>query len=129
MADPSAAYAILKEINESIPSQKFVKQTYLDNDILLKAIHISLSANNPVAIEWAALDSTNTWTLHFSVVTSLDIVRDVVVIYNPYGEVERLTVEDFINRTSFKAFKNMPLLYSFGFAYGAFDKNTIFYAI
>ena len=119
----------LKEINASIPSQKFVKKTYLTNDVLLKQIHISLENNHPVAIEWAAKDSNNAWTLHFSVVSSLDIASDKVTIYNPYGEIENISVKSFIDRTSFKAFKNMPLLYSFGFAYGAFDKNTIFYAI
>lgn len=118
----------LKEINVSIPSQKFVKKTYLTNDALLKQIHTSLSNHHPVAIEWAAQDQNNVWTLHFSVVSSLDIASDQVTIYNPYGQIENISVKSFIDRTSFKAFKNMPLLYSFGFAFGAFDKNTIFYA-
>ena len=124
----SSTNGFLKEINASIPTQKFIKKTYLNNDALLKIIHTSLSNNNPVAIEWAALDDDNNWTLHFSLVSTLDITNDAVSVYNPYGKIENITINEFISRTSFKAFKNMPLLYSFGFAYGAFDKNTIFYA-
>ena len=117
----------LKEINKSIPSKKFVKRAYLKHDVLLKEVHDSLKKNNPVAIEWAA-KYENEWTLHFSVVSGLDLQNDNVTVYNPYGYIENVTTEEFINRTTFTAYKNMPLFLNFGFAFGAFDKNTIFYA-
>ena len=117
----------LKEINKSIASKKFVKRAYLKHDVLLKEIHDSLKKNNPVAIEWAA-KYENEWTLHFSVVSGLDLQNDNVTVYNPYGYIENVTTEEFINRTTFTAYKNMPLFLNFGFAFGAFDKNTIFYA-
>ena len=123
----STSNGFLKEINKSIPDHKFIKHTYLDNDTFLKEIHISLTANNPVAIEWAAKYEKE-WTLHFSVVTGLDIANDNVTIYNPYGYIENISVNDFIDRTSFKAYKNIPLFLNFGFAFGAFHKNTIFFA-
>ena len=118
----------LKEINKSIPSKAFVKRTYLKHDKLLKEIHDSLKNNNPVAIEWAA-KSGNEWTLHFSVVSGLDLQNDNVTVYNPYGYIENVTTKEFISRTTFNAYKNMPLFLNFGFAFGAFEKNTIFYAI
>ena len=117
----------LKEINKSIPSKKFVKRSYLKHDKLLKEIHDSLKNNNPVAVEWAA-KYENAWTLHFSVVSGLDLENDVVTVYNPYGYVENINTKEFISRTTFNAYKNMPLFLNFGFAFGAFDKNTIFYA-
>ena len=117
----------LKEINKSIPSKTFVKRTYLKHDKLLKEIHDSLKKNNPVALEWAAKDE-NTWTLHFSVVSGLDLYNDNVTVYNPYGYIENVTTKEFISRTTFNAYKNMPLFLNFGFAFGAFHKNTIFYA-
>ena len=80
-----------------------------------------------MAIEWAA-EYEGEWTLHFSVVTAIDFPCDDVTIYNPYGYTEDLSLKEFIDRTSFKAYKNMPLFLAFGFAYGAFEKNTIFYA-
>ena len=123
----SSSDGFLNEINKSIPSYKFVKHSYLKNDKLLKEIHDSLSKNNPVAIEWAA-KYENEWTLHFSVVTGLDIKNDNVTINNPYGYIENITVDDFISRTSFKAYKNIPFFLGFGFAFGAFEKNTIFFA-
>ena len=117
----------LKEINKSIPSKSFVKRTYLKNNVLLKEIHDSLKKNNPVAIEWAA-KYENEWTLHFSVVSGLDLENDNVTVYNPYGYIENVTTKEFISRTTFNAYKNMPLFLNFGFAFGAFHKNTIFYA-
>ena len=117
----------LKEINKSIPEKTFVLHTYLKQDALLKEVHDSLANNNPVAIEWAA-QYENEWTLHFSVISGLDLQNDKVTIYNPYGYIENITIDAFLNRTSFKAFKNIPLFLNFGFAYGAFHKNAICYA-
>ena len=124
----SSTNGFLKEINKSIPVKTIVKRTYLKHDALLKEIHDSLKSNDPVAIEWAA-KYENEWTLHFSVVSGLDLANDNVTIYNPYGYIENVNVDEFINRTTFKAYKNMPLFLNFGFAFGAFDKNAIFYSI
>ncbi len=123
----STSNGFLKEINKSISSKSFVMHTYLKHDKLLKEIHDSIKNNNPVAIEWAA-KYENEWTLHFSVVSSIDIGNDLVTIYNPYGYIENISVDEFIDRASFTAYKNIPFFLSFGFAYGAFDKNAIFYA-
>ena len=123
----SSSAGFLKEINNSIPNRKFIKRSYLANDALLKEIHASLALTNPVAIEWAA-QYENEWTLHFSVVSGLDIANDNVTIYNPYGYIENVSLDEFVSRTSFKAYKNMPLFLSFGFAFGAFEKNTVFFA-
>lgn len=116
-----------QEIKKSIPSKNFVKRSYLKHDTLLKEIHDSLSNSNPVAIEWAA-KYENEWTLHFSVISSLDLKNDNITIYNPYGYIENIHIDELIDRASFKAYKNMPLFLGFGFAFGAFEKNTIFYA-
>lgn len=122
----SSSKGFLNEINQSIPSKNFVMNTYLKNDELLKAIHTSIKNGNPVAVEWAA-KYEDEWTLHFSVVSGLDIAGDNVTIYNPYGYIENIHIEEFINRTTFEAYNNMPLFLNFGFAFGAFDKNAIFY--
>ncbi len=123
----SSTGGFLKEISRSIPQKTFIKRTYLKNDELLKTIHDSLSKGNPVALEWAA-KYEGEWTLHFSVVIGLDIAGDTVDVLNPYGYEEHITVEEFISRTSFKAYDSLPFFLAFGFAFGAFDKNTVFYA-
>lgn len=121
----SSSGGFLREINESISSQRFVMKNYLPNDILLKEIHRSLKNNNPVALEWAA-KYEGEWTLHFSVISALDFANDNITVYNPYGLIESISIDEFINRTTFEAYQNMPLFLNFGFAFGAFDKNTIF---
>ena len=122
----SSSDGFLKELRKSIPNEKFVKHSYLENDVLLKEISIALSDNSPVALEWAAKYEEE-WTLHFSLVTSIDIKNDNVTVYNPYGYIENITIDEFVSRTSFEAYKNIPLFLNFGFAFGAFEKNTIFY--
>ena len=61
--------------------------------------------------------------------SGLDLANDNVTIYNSYGYIENVNIDEFINRTTFKAYKNIPLFLNFGFAFGAFHKNTVFYAI
>ena len=116
----------LEEINKSIPNHNFVKRSYLKHDVLLKEVHDALKDNKPVALEWAA-KYENEWTLHFSVVSAIDLGNDKVTIYNPYGYLENIEVKEFVDRTSFKAYNNMPLFYNYAFAFGLFDKNTIFF--
>ena len=123
----SSSNGFLNEVNSSIPNKTFVKNSYLKNDELLKTIHESLSKNNPVALEWAA-KYENEWTLHFSLITGLDLSLDKVTVYNPYGYIENLSTDEFISRTTFEAYSNIPLFLNFGFAFGAFEKNTIFFA-
>ena len=116
----------LKEVNKTITTKSFIKNSYLKNDELLKEIHDSIKNNNPVAIEWAA-KYEGSWTLHFSLITGTDYQNDNITIYNPYGYIENLNLNEFIDRASFKAYKNKGFM-NFGFSYGAFEKNTIFYA-
>lgn len=112
----------VKEINRTIEGANYTSKEYLKNDQLLLTINKSLVNDKPVAVEWAAkLD--NEWTLHWSIVTGMD--QEKVYVNNPYGYKEEITYEEFISRTTFKAFKNMHIGYQFGFAFGLFSKNTI----
>lgn len=122
----SSSSGFLDEINKTIKDKEFKKSSYLKNDELLKEIHDSLSNNNPVAIEWAA-KYKDEWTLHFSVISALDLEGDNIVVYNPYGYIENLPIDTFIGRSTFEAYEDMPLFLNFGFAFGAFEKNTIFH--
>ena len=121
----SSTNGFYKEVNASI-NREFIKKTYIANDSFLKEIHMALSNNNPVAIEWAA-KYEGEWTLHFSIVSGLDVKNDNVIIYNPYGYIENIVVSEFLSRTTFQAYSNIPLFLNFGFAFGAFHKNTLFY--
>lgn len=123
----STSKGFFKELDSSVPSKEFVQHSYLHNDMLLKEIYISLKSDNPVALEWAAKDKDE-WTLHFSLISGLDISNDNVTVYNPYGYIENISISEFLSRSTFEAYENMPLFYNFGFAYGAFSKNTIFYS-
>ena len=117
----SSTKGFVSEINKVLNKNCYAKK-YLKNDELLLAINNSLAKGNPVAIEWAAkLDGE--WTLHWSVITGMD--KELIYVNNPYGYKEELTYDEFISRTTFKAFDHMPIGYQFGFAFGLFTKNTI----
>ena len=60
-------------------------------------------------------------------ISALDLEGDNIVVYNPYGYIENLPIDTFIGRSTFEAYKDMPLFLNFGFAFGAFEKNTIFH--
>ena len=112
----------VKEINRTIENANYVSKEYLKNDELLLRINKSLINDKPVAVEWAA-KLEDEWTLHWSVVTGMD--QEHIYVNNPYGYKEEISYEEFISRTTFKAFKNMHIGYHFGFAFGLFSKNTI----
>lgn len=56
----------------------------------------------------------------------MDIPNDKVIIANPYGYIEDLTLKKFLDRTSFDAYENMPIFLKLGFAFRIFEKNTVF---
>ncbi len=114
-----------KEMNKQFPEYKTTMYKYLKNTELIDKIYASISQGIPVPIEWAA-KYEDEWTLHYSLVTAMDIPNNSIVVQNPYGYEERITINEFLDRTSFKAYENMPLFIKLGFAFDIFEKNTIF---
>ena len=119
----------LNEIRKQFPEWEITRYTNLTNSELLSTMHESLADGMPVSIEFAALRNVNdveVWTLHFAVVTALDLQNDIVVVQNPYGYEESYTVDNFLRATRYDSYENMELPFSFGFAFGLFNKNTIY---
>jgi len=121
----STGNAFCKEMNKQFPEYTTTICKYLKNTELIDAIYESLSDGIPVPFEWAALYG-NEWTLHYSLIIGADIPADKITVANPYGYFEEITVAELLNRTSFKAYENMPLFLKLGFAFGIFEKNTVF---
>jgi hypothetical protein len=48
------------------------------------------------------------------------------IISNPYGYKEEISIIEYLDRTSFNSYENMPLFFKLGFNFGLFEKNTIF---
>ena len=114
-----------KEMNTQFPAYKTTMYKNLKASELIDKIYDSLKAGIPVPFEWAA-KLENEWTLHYSLITGLDAANNRVTIQNPYGYEETIGVNDFIDRTSFHAYENMPLFLQLGFAFDIFERNTIF---
>lgn len=121
----STGQSFCDEMNKRFPAYRTEMRKNLTDSELLGAVHDSLAAGVPVPVEWAA-KYENEWTLHYSLVTGLDIPGDKVAVANPYGYVEELSLDEFLTRTSFEAYEDMPLFLKLGFAFGIFEHNTVF---
>ena len=121
----STGRAFAKEMNRKFPEYKTSMYKYLKNTELIDKVYNSLAAGVPVPFEWAAKKNDD-WTLHYSLITGLDVPANKITIANPYGFAEEIAIEEFWERTSFDAYEKMPLFIKFGFAYGVFEKNTVF---
>ena len=112
-------------MNRLFPAYTTVMHRYLKNTELIGLVYDDLAAGIPVPVEWAA-KCGDQWTLHYSLVIGADIPADRITVANPYGYLEEITVAEFLDRTSFEAFEDMPLFLRLGFAFGVFEKNTVF---
>ena len=121
----STGNSFAKEMNKQFPEYTTEIHKYLKNTELIELVFDQLSAGVPVPFEWAAKYGDE-WTLHYSLITGLDIPNDKVTVANPYGYIEEITVDEFLERTSFEAYEKMPLFLKLGFAFGIFEKNTVF---
>ncbi|SFQ49211.1 Peptidase_C39 like family protein [Butyrivibrio proteoclasticus] len=114
-----------EEMNKRFPGYTTTIHRYLTNTELIEAAYETLSEGIPVPFEWAAKYGDD-WTLHYSLLIGMDIQNDNITVANPYGYIEEISVEEFLERTSFEAYDNMPFYFKMAFAIDLFDKNTIF---
>lgn len=121
----STGQSFCDEMNKLFPAHNITMYKYLTNTELIDKVYDSLSNGFPVPFEWAA-QYENEWTLHYSLITGMDIPNDKVVIANPYGYYEEISINEFLERTSFEAYADMPFYFRLAFAFGIFEKNTIF---
>ncbi len=114
-----------EEMNKRFPEYTTTMHRYMTNTELIDAAYENLSKGIPVPFEWAAKYG-DVWTLHYSLLTGMDIPNDRVTVANPYGYMEEISVDEFLRRTSFEAYEGMPFYFKLAFAAGVFEKNTIF---
>ena len=91
-----------EEMNKRFPEYTTTIHKYMTNTELIDAAYDNLADGIPVPFEWAA-KSGDVWTLHYSLLTGMDIPNDRVTVANPYGYTEEISVGEFLERTSFEA--------------------------
>ena len=121
----STGSSFCDEMNKRFPEYTTSMYSYQTNTDLIDRVYDSLASGVPVPFEWAALYGDE-WTLHYSLIIGLDVPSDIVTVANPYGYIEQISLEEFLSRTSFEAYEDMPLFFKLGFAFGLFDKNAVF---
>lgn len=113
------------EMNKQLPELTTNMYVNLTNTELIDKIYDSLLNGMPVPFEWAA-QYNGEWTLHYSLIVGINIPDNRIVIANPYGYIENINTNEFLNRTSFSAYENMPFYIRLGFVFGVFERNAIF---
>ena len=121
----STGQAFCDEMNKQFPEYTTIMHKYLTNTELIDLVYANLSNGIPVPFEWAALCGDE-WTLHYSLITGMDVPNDKIMIANPYGYYEEISIDEFLARTRFDSYEKMPLFLKLGFAFGVFEKNTVF---
>ena len=121
----STGQSFCGEMNKQFPAYTTTFHKYLPDSELIAKVHKCLADGIPVPIEWAAKYGDE-WTLHYSLVTGMDIAGNKVTVANPYGYTEELTLDELLARTSFEAYEDMPVYLKLGFAFGIFEENAIF---
>lgn len=114
-----------KEMNKQFPEYTTTMHKYVKNTEFIDIMYDTLESGKPVPFEWAA-PYGDEWTLHYSLIVGADIPNDTITVANPYGYYEVLTLEELLERTSFRAYEHMPLFMRMGFAIGLFEKNTLY---
>ena len=122
----SMGSGFLKEINRQFPEWETIRYVNIANTELLKNIYSSIKNGFPVPIEFAAKNTSFEWTLHFAVVSAMDLGNNKITVQNPYGYEETYTVQDFIRATRYESYENMEWYFKIGFNMGLFNKNTIY---
>ena len=121
----STGSSFAKEMNKQFPEYETEIHKYLKNTELIDKVYEQLAQGIPVPFEWAAKYGDE-WTLHYSLIIGMDIPHDTVTVANPYGYIENISIDEFLDRTCFEAYEKMPLFLKLGFAFGIFEKNTVF---
>lgn len=119
----------VNEVNKQFPEFHTTKYSNLSNSELLNMVYKSLEKGMPVPIEFAALytdDEQSKWTLHFALITEMDVAADKIIISNPYGYMDTYSINELLNAARYDSYENMEIFFKLGFAAGIFKKNTIY---
>ena len=116
----------LDECQKQFPEWKVTKAASLSDLEYLKTIYDCLKSGFPVPFEFAAQDVEKNWTLHFALITGMNLLEDKITVANPYGYMETYSTEDFLKATRYECYKNMEWYFAAGFSMGIFHKNTLY---
>jgi hypothetical protein len=122
----SIGSGFLKEMTRQFPEWNITRCVNIPNTEVLEKIYTSLNNGFPIPIEFAAKNTSSQWTLHFGIVTAMDLVNNKIIVQNPYGYEETYSVQDFIRATRYESYKDMEWYFKIGFNMGLFHKNTIY---
>jgi hypothetical protein len=116
----------LNEMTRQFPEWKITRCVNQTNTDMLKMMYQSLKNGFPVPVEFAAQDTSDNWTLHFGLVTAMNLGNNEIVVQNPYGYKETYTAQRFIAAARYELYENMEWYFKIGFTMGIFNKNTFY---
>jgi hypothetical protein len=114
-------------LKSELPAYNIEYKQNLSNTDLILSIHDQLLNSIPVPIFFGAANPYNEPynDFHASVVTGLDLVTRQVTILNAYGYIEEISLDEFLNRMSYRPTRDYPLIQKAVLRLGLMDKNCI----
>lgn len=118
----------LEILASELPDYKAEYKSKLSDLELIKEIHFELNQGMPVAVFFGAENPYNKpfYDFHASVVIGIDLDNQTVDIANAYGYNETISLNDFLDRTSYRTTGKYPLVQKAVLKLGLMDKNAIF---
>jgi hypothetical protein len=117
-----------KILSAELPDHEIVYKANLSDLEMIKEIHSQLSIGMPVAVFFGAENPYNKpfYDFHASVVTGMDLDTKTVDVANAYGYYETISLNDFLDRTSYSNTDKYPIIQKAVLKLGLMDKNAIF---
>jgi len=115
----------VKIMNEQMVSYQTTARKNMANTDMLTLIYKQVKKGIPVPVELATKNGQK-WVKNYALVYAIDAENDEIMLANSLGYKETVYLSDFFLRTSFRAYENMPVGYSFGFAFGVYSRNTVY---
>lgn len=95
----------------------------MSNLDLLIQIHESLRAEKPVIVLLSEENAEDV-CLQYAVVTAMDAEKDSIIAAMPDGSTGKFTLAEFIARTRFENYEDMPFQVKAGLSFGSWARNT-----
>ena len=119
---------MLKYLSMELPGYTVGYKSNLTDSAVVEHIHEQLHLGIPVPVIFSAPNPANEpyHDFHASVVTGLDLEREIVEISNPYGYSESLSLLEFLNRISFRTIRHLPFIQKCVIRLGLVKQNSLY---
>lgn len=116
----------IRILSEELPDYSVTSKPNQSQFELISGIHDQLMRGIPVPVFFGAANPYNEpyYDFHASVVTGVNLGANEITVQNVYGYVEKITLQEFLNRMAYRPTGNYPFIQKAVIKLGLNGKNT-----